>query len=236
MLVHSFESMAARDGDGIRFCVFLAGCPLKCVYCHNPDTQVRTGREMTHEELLKKIVRYKPYFANGGGVTFSGGEPLLWAEDIVILGQMLKDNGISYALDTSLCISLNDSVKRAIDSSELIIADLKFPSDELMYKYTHGSLALVLKCLEYIKASGKRFIVRSVIVPGINDSLDSLSEYLPLIESFEPEYWELLPFHTMGFFKYDDLGLENMLRDTPAMDMTRLDELKKQLKTKVKIK
>ncbi len=230
MFVHSFESMAARDGDGIRYCVFLSGCPLRCVYCHNPDTQKRGVKEMTPEEIAKKATRYKPYFKNGGGVTFSGGEPLLQASEIVRTGELLREKGIGYILDTSLVMPLTEDVKKAIDGADMILADLKFPSNEKMEKYTQGRLDNVLESLDYITATGKRCRVRTVVVPHINDSLDSLGEYLPVIEKVRPEAWELLPFHTMGFFKYEESGIDNPLKDTPDMKMEKMDLLKKQLR------
>lgn len=184
---------------------------------------------MTPEEVAKKASRYKPYFKNGGGVTFSGGEPLLQAEEIVRAGKCLEEKGIGYILDTSLAVPLTNSVKRAIDGAEMILADLKFPNGEMMKGYTGGDVKLVFDALEYIKSIGKRCRIRTVVVPGINDSIGVLSEYIPTIETVSPEAWELLPFHTMGFFKYEEGGMENPLKDTPPMDMTALDGLKKQL-------
>ena len=219
MLVHSFESMAAVDGDGIRYCVFLAGCPLRCVYCHNPDTQRGGGKRYTPEEIVLRARRYKVYFKNGGGVTFSGGEPLLQKE------------GIGYALDTSLAVPMSESVKNVILSSDLVIADLKFANSEDMEKYTGGDLRLVTDNLRFIAESGKRCWVRTVVVPGINDSVEKLLEYKALLYSIiTPEKWELLPFHTLGFDKYEALGLENPLKDTKPMDIERLHELEKAVK------
>ena len=235
MLVHSFESMGARDGDGIRFIVFLSGCPLRCVYCHNPDTWEAEGIEYTPEEIAKKALRYKPYFKNGGGVTFSGGEPLLQSEEIARTAELLLEKGIGYALDTSLAMPLTDSVKRAIEGADMILADLKFPDSEKMKKYTSRALEHTLNALSYVRDIGKRFILRTVVVPGVNDSVEALEEYLPLVERFSPEYWELLPFHTMGFFKYEEKGIENVLKDTPDLDVTRLSSIKAELRKKTEI-
>ncbi len=238
MFVHSFESMGARDGEGIRCIVFLSGCPLKCVYCHNPDTQKRGQREISPEELLKKVVRYKPYFKSGGGVTFSGGEPLMQSQEIVKAGKLLNKEGINYALDTSLAIPLTDSVKKAIDGADMILADLKFWDSLSMEEYTDSNLDYTLTALEYIKSINKRFVLRTVVVPEINDNTETLEKYIPLIERFKPEYWELLPFHTLGFFKYEEMCMENPLKDTPPMEKEKLERLKQKLrhKTDVKIK
>lgn len=184
---------------------------------------------MTPEDVAKKASRYKPYFKNGGGVTFSGGEPLLQAEEIVRAGKCLGEKGIGYILDTSLAVPLTDSVREAIAGAEMILADLKFPNAEAMRRYTGGDISLVLDALAYIKSIGKRCRIRTVVVPGINDSPEALREYIPTVESVSPEAWELLPFHTMGFFKYEESGMENPLKDTPPMDMTALEKIKKQL-------
>lgn len=235
MLVHSFESMGARDGEGIRFIVFLSGCPLRCVYCHNPDTWERTGRDCSPEEITKKALRYKPYFKNGGGVTFSGGEPLLQSEEIVKTAKLLKEKGIGYALDTSLALPLTDSVKTAIDGADMMLADLKFPDSEMMKTYTRGTLDFTLECLDYIKDTKKDLIIRTVVVPHINDREEILEKYISLVEKYSPKYWELLPFHTMGFFKYEENGIENPLKGTPALETSRLKELKDFLRGKTNI-
>lgn len=235
MLVHSFESMGARDGEGIRFVVFLAGCPLRCVYCHNPDTQEPSGKEYTPEEIAKKALRYKPYFKSGGGVTFSGGEPLLQSDEIVKTASLLKKEGISYALDTSLALPLTDSVKEALIGADMVLADLKFPTNDEMIKYTGRGLSHTLDALHFLSEKGKRFIIRTVVVPDINDNENKLSEYLTLAEQFSPEYYELLPFHTMGFFKYEEKGTPNPLANTPPMDKKKLDELKSFLGKKTHI-
>lgn len=232
MKVHSFESMAALDGDGIRYCIFLSGCPLRCVYCHNPDTQRGGGREYTPEEIVARARRYKVYFKNGGGVTFSGGEPLLQSAEIEKCIPLLKEEGIGYALDTSLAVPLTESVKNTLLSSDLIIADLKFATAEDMERYTGGDLSLVTDNLRFIHESGKRCWVRTVVVPGINDSVEALTEYKKLLYSIiTPEKWELLPFHTMGFDKYEALGLDNPLKDVKPMDIDKLRELEKAVKS-----
>ncbi len=191
---------------------------------------------MTPDEVARKAARYKPYFKKTGGVTFSGGEPLLQARDIAEAGKLLGNNGIGYVLDSSLSVPLTDSVKQAIDGAEMILADLKFPNNEKMERYTKGKLDNVLCCLDYISDIGKRCRIRTVVVPEINDTLDELKEYLPIVERVCPEAWELLPFHTMGFFKYEENGIDNPLKDTSAMDLNALDSLKEQLRVLTKVK
>lgn len=229
MRVHSFESMAAVDGDGLRYAIFLCGCPLRCAYCHNPDTWDAQGRSYTSQELMKKIKRYKPYMLAGkGGVTFSGGEPLLQARAINEIAPMLYDEGINYALDTSGVVPLTEDVKRAIDNSHLVICDLKFPTKDTFEKYAKGNLDRVIDTLNYLNKTGKRTWVRTVIVPGINDTREMIEKYTDIIKGMTNiEKYRLLGFHTMGFFKYDNLGYENPLKDTPGMDSKKLEELQK---------
>ena len=137
--IHSFESLAAVDGEGIRFDVFFTGCPLRCAYCHNPDTWHKGDIEMSAREVFEKARRYKPYFKNGGGVTFSGGEPLLNAKFINEIYPMLKSEGIGYCLDTSGSVELTDEVTQAIDNADMIILDIKFYNADDYTKWTKGN-------------------------------------------------------------------------------------------------
>lgn len=225
--IHSFESMAALDGDGIRYAVFFTGCPLRCAYCHNPDTWYRTGKEWTSQELVNKISRYKSYFKKGGGVTFSGGEPLLNAEFIAETGKLLKEQGINYAVDTSGSVALTDNVRTALDGADLVILDLKFYEPESYKKYTKGNFNNFVDIGKYCSEKGIRMWLRTVIVPGINDNEESIIKYAAFAKQFKFEKYELLAFHTMGFFKYENLGEENPLADTPPLDKSKLDELQK---------
>ena len=223
--IHSFESMAALDGDGIRYAVFFTGCPLRCVYCHNPDTWYKSGNEWSAEDLVKKVIRYKPYFKNGGGVTFSGGEPLLNAEFITEAGEMLKENGINYALDTSGSVELNENVKKTLDGAELVILDVKFFNEENYKKYTKGNYENFIKIGKYCTEQGIRLWLRTVIVPNINDDEESIKKYAEFSKQFKFEKYELLAFHTMGFFKYENLGIKNPLKNTNALDKEKLKQL-----------
>lgn len=230
MIVHSIESLAALDGMGLRCAVFLSGCPLRCVFCHNPDTwDPRAGKEYTPEELFIKIKRYKPYFRNGGGVTFSGGEPLMQAGEIVKLGRLLEADNIGYTLDTSGCLPLSGDVRKAILGAEHVICDLKFPDILTMKRFTGGEFSLVLDFLDFLAASKKRTWVRTVIVPGINDREEILDQYINILRPYGQaiEKYQLLAFHTMGFFKYRKLGIYNPLERTPPLSPERLDILQK---------
>ncbi len=226
-IIHSFESMATLDGEGIRYGVFFTGCPLRCVYCHNPDTWFGNGSEYTAEQLVKKIKRYKPYFNKGGGVTFSGGEPLLNAEFINEAYPLLKAEGIGYCLDTSGSVPLTDTVKACIDNADMVILDIKFYNEESYKKYTNGNFENFVKIGRYCTETGKRLWLRTVVVPNINDSEEEILKYKEFAKQFRYEKYELLAFHTMGFFKYENLKIENPLADTEPMDKDKLAVLQK---------
>ena len=227
--IHSFESLATRDGEGIRFGIFLGGCPLRCVYCHNPDTwDMKATKGYSPEELYTKIKRYTPYFrASGGGVTFSGGEPLLQAKALLPLCHKLTEGGISYTVDTSGALPLNEERREMLSMADHIILDLKFPSEEEYEKYTGASLAVVLDTLDFVTSQNKKIWVRTVVVPTINDSEEAMQRYLNVLLPYRDkiEKYELLPFHTMGFFKYENLGIRNPLSHLNALPMERKDFL-----------
>lgn len=227
--IHSFESMAALDGEGIRYAVFFTGCPLRCAYCHNPDTWYKSGREWSAHDLAEKIKRYKPYFKNGGGVTFSGGEPLLNAKFIIEAGRLLHDEGINYDIDTSGSVPLTDEVKAAFDGAELVILDVKFFDRESYRKYTKGDFDNFIAVGKYCTEKGIRLWLRTVVIPDINDNEQSIKKYAEFSKQFKFEKYELLAFHTMGFFKYENLEIENPLKNTPALDKGRLKKLQSYL-------
>lgn len=231
--IHSFESMATLDGQGIRYAVFFTGCPLRCVYCHNPDTWHKSGDLWESRDLVNKIKRYKPYFRNDGGVTFSGGEPLLNAAYICETGELLRAENINYAIDTSGSVSLSDSVKKALSGASLVILDIKFCNREDYEKYTNGNFDNFVAVGEYCTENNIPLWLRTVIVPGINDNEKSIDDYAEFSKQFKFERYELLAFHTMGFFKYDKLGYPNPLKGCQPLDKERLKQLQEYLDSKI---
>jgi len=153
-IIHSIESLAAVDGEGLRCCVFFAGCPLRCAYCHNPDTWKMEGTRITPETLVKKIARFKTYFGENGGVTFSGGEPLLQAKELKKAIELLKKNNIHTAIDTSGCIISKDSFE-ALKACDLVLLDIKMPDDEMYRKYINIPLSVPLETLDYLEKINK---------------------------------------------------------------------------------
>lgn len=232
--IHSFESLAAVDGDGLRCAVFMSGCPLRCIYCHNPDTWYRSENETDAASLVKKISRYKTYFGKDGGVTFSGGEPLLQAEFIQEAIPLLKEQEIGYIIDTSGICDLTPAVCEVLNNSQSVLLDLKFWDNESYLEYTGKGMKNVLDTLSYLDSIGKKTVIRTVIVPGINDSEEILDKYIELINGCSCiSKYELLAFHTMGFFKYENLGVENKLKNTPALSHDTLDMLQSYINTKI---
>ena len=273
--VHSLQSMGAVDGPGIRFCVFLQGCPLRCMYCHNPDTWLvevsengvetgsvltskvakrRLGTPYTAEELVNKILRYKTYFANGGGVTVSGGEPLMQAEFVTELFTLLHENGVHTCLDTSgnfpediselLPIPVESDVSngtvleirknspahekydRLLDVTDLVICDIKFTTEKDYRECTGGSLKKVQYFLDMVTKHAVPLWVRHVVVPGYTDSVEEVEAMADIARSYPTlEKIELLPFHKLCIPKYEALGIPFRCADIPECSKETIEKL-----------
>jgi pyruvate formate-lyase 1-activating enzyme len=224
--IHSLQSLGAVDGPGLRFLVFMQGCPLRCVYCHNPDTWAfEGGMEMNADTLLKKILRYKPYFKNGGGVTVSGGEPLMQPDFIAELFRLLKENGIHTALDTS-CSVTGEKAEMVLQYTDMVLADLKFATEHEYQKYCRGSLQRVEDFLRKTEEMKIPLWVRHVIVPGINDCVEDMWKIREKAEKYSNlEKIEWLPYHNLCIEKYESMKIPFPLRDTPNLSKERLQEL-----------
>lgn len=233
--VHSFESLAAVDGAGLRYGIFFVGCPLRCAYCHNPDTWNAKGTPYTAEELLNKIIRYVPYFKETGGVTFSGGEPLLQAEFLKELTELLRPRNIRYVVDTSGSAPLTQAAKQVLKGAQAVLLDVKFASEKEYQAYAGGSISPVMETLRFLEEENVPTVVRTVVVPHVNDSKERLAPYVELVRGFTcVKEYELLAFHTMGFQKYEKLGIPNPLAGTPALPPERLTELQAFVNGKLK--
>lgn len=226
--INSVETLGLVDGPGIRFVVFMNGCKLRCLYCHNPETWKIQDYNTTVSELVNKILRYKHYFKNNGGVTFSGGEPLLQLEFVKEVCKELKKEQIHIALDTAGVGNYDDEL---LDLIDLIIFDVKAVECQDYQNITGYKVYDSLKFLEKCQQKNKKMWIRQVIVPGINDTEENvlnLKEFVKKLKNVEKT--ELLPYHTMGKEKYERLGLEYKLKDTLDMNEDRCRELEKLLK------
>ncbi|MDH8701360.1 pyruvate formate lyase activating enzyme [Dysgonomonadaceae bacterium PH5-43] len=227
--IHSLESFGTVDGPGLRFVVFMQGCPLRCLYCHNPDTWDTTNTakiELTPQELLEEILKYKSFIAKGG-VTLTGGEPLLQAEFVTEFFKLCKQKGIHTALDTSGAV-FNDKAKEALKYTDLVLLDIKAISPELHKTITGVKIDNTLRFLDYLEEQDKDTWIRHVIVPGYTDNdkqLETLAEYISNYKIVKKV--ELLPYHTMGVNKYEQLGLKYKLEGVEPLSAERLNEIKK---------
>lgn len=224
--VHSLQSLGTVDGPGLRYVVFLQGCPLRCVYCHNPDTwDPAGGAVMDTEELVEKILRCRPYFGAEGGVTVSGGEPLLQAGFVTQLFARLKQEGVHTALDTSGAGDLGKA-PALLEVTDLVLLDLKFPTEEGYRQHCRGSLGQTEAFAALVAEKQVPLWVRHVVAPGLNDTLEDMAavkfwaQRQPTLEKIE---W--LPFHNLCLEKYQQLGVPFPLADTPPMDREKLDRL-----------
>lgn len=223
--VDSIETFGPVDGPGIRTVIFFSGCRLRCLFCHNPEMFQAKEKNMDVDTLVKKVLRSKPYFKrNQGGVTFSGGEPLLQIDFLIEVCKKLKNEKIHIALDTAgVGIGKYDEILSLVD---LVILDIKH-TDPLGYeKMTGQKQEEVEKFIISLNKSGKDVWLRQVIVPGLTDQeeyLKSLASYVKKIKNVKKI--EFLPFHHLGFEKYEKLGIKNPLKDTPEMDKESCDKL-----------
>ena len=232
--IHSFESFGTVDGPGIRFVVFLQGCPLRCKYCHNPDTWGSGGEEYTAEEVAGRVLRYKNYFGEKGGVTVSGGEPLLQIEFVTELFKILKGKGVHTCVDTS-GITFNASSfesvekhKALLEVTDLFLLDIKHIDDEACKKLTGHSNKNTLDFARFLSESGKKFWIRQVLVPNLTDEEESLQRTRAFIDTLQGvEKVEVLPYHTLGVVKYEKLGVEYPLKGVEAPTKERVQNAKR---------
>ncbi len=235
--IHSFESLGAVDGPNLRFVIFMQGCPLRCLYCHNPDSWNLSGAryKMTTDEVVKKVLSYKS-FIQKGGVTISGGEPLMQAEFVTELIDKLHKHSVSCAIDTSGAIELEKS-KEAIQASDLIILDIKDIDVAGSIELTGQDNKNTIKTLIFTEAINKPVWIRQVILEGytLNEQkLKRLGEFLSRFENIERI--ELIPYHTMGVHKWKELGLDYSLNGVKPATDEQIKKASKILKQFEKIK
>lgn len=233
--IHSFESFGTVDGPGIRFVVFLQGCPMRCLYCHNPDTWVTGGgTEYSAEEVAARALKYKNYFAGGGGVTVSGGEPMLQPQFVTQFFTIVKNAGVSTALDTSGVV-FNEADPHAYDGllavTDLVLLDIKHIDDYQHQRLTGHSNKNILAFARYLSDMDKPVWIRHVLVPGITDDDNYLHELKNFISTLKNvQKVEVLPYHSMGEVKYNKLGMDYPLHGTKPPSPERIKNAKEILK------
>jgi len=224
--IHSFNSLGAVDGPGVRFIVFMQGCPYRCPYCHNPDTRAFSGGvPYSPSQVADKAARYRTYFGENGGVTVSGGEPLCQSEFVAELFKVLHSKGINTCLDTA-GIKPDKNVKEVLSYTDTVLCDIKFPTEEAYLKRVGGSLESTLEFLKLCNKMGVRVIIRHVVVPTLTDTEESILKIKELLSDIEYEEIELLPFRKLCTQKYKALGIEFPLKDIPECSKETLNKLK----------
>lgn len=239
--IHSTESFGAADGPGVRFIIFTQGCRMRCRYCHNPDTWSIDGDEtcadMTADELLKKALRYKSYWKNNGGITVSGGEPLLQIDFLTDLFKKAKAEGINTCIDTAGNPFTREEpffskFRALMEYTDLLLLDIKEINPARHMEITGRDNANILDMARYLSEINKPVWIRHVLVPGLSDfdeDIDALAEFIGTLKNVERV--EVLPYHTLGKFKWENLGIEYTLGDTKSPSPERIENAKKKLGT-----
>ncbi len=228
--INSIQTLGAVDGPGVRFIVFMQGCNLRCGCCHNPDTwEICDKNEYTAYDLAEKCARYKEYFGKEGGITVSGGEPLLQAKFVKELFKECKKRQIGTCLDTSGSI-MNDDVKAVLELCDIVLLDIKYTTDEDYKKYVGCSLEKPLHFLDYLSEKNIPTIIRQVIIPTLNDNSENINALKSIIKDHKNIVkTELLPFKKLCSVKYDKLGLDFKFKALPEPCQNTIKALEKEL-------
>lgn len=228
--IHSIETMGLSDGPGIRFVTFFQGCSLRCKYCHNPDTwKLHDGNEITAKELVNKAIRYSPYFkSSGGGITCSGGEPLLQPEFLIEYLKLCKENGLHTAIDTSGYGV--GSYQEILKYTDLVILDIKHVEASGFTSLTGGDMKIFWDFVKELNQSNAKLWIRHVVVPGITDNMDKLYKLKEILMNFKRvENLQLLPYHNLGAHKYEDMGISYSCSNIEPMCADKVQAMEKKL-------
>ena len=224
--IHSIQTLGTVDGPGVRFVAFLQGCPLRCGCCHNPDTwATEGGTPYTAAELVEKAGRYRTYFGDKGGITLSGGEPLLQAAFTAEVFSLCRSHGIHTCLDTSGCI-LTEAVKTVLAVTDRVLLDIKYTNDEDYRTHVGCSYTAIRDFLAYLDEQGIPTTLRQVIIPTINDTVEKVAA-LQALAAEHPcvDKVELLPFRKICQVKYDQMGIPFPFGDLPELDAEKMTVL-----------
>lgn len=238
--IHSVESFGSADGPGVRYIIFLQGCAMRCKYCHNPDTWAsqKDVKMQTADELLKTALRYKPYWRETGGITISGGEALLQIDFLVDLCKKAKEQGVHVTIDTSGNPFTKEEpffskFQELIQYVDLFMLDIKHIDNAKHEELTGQKNENILEMAKYLSENGKTMWIRHVLVPGITTDEKYLKELHDFIETLDTvERVEVLPYHTLGVFKWKELGLPYALEGVETPTKEQLDKANEILETK----
>ena len=228
--IHSFESFGAVDGPGIRYIIFMQGCPLRCKYCHNRDTwNINEGTEYNVSEVINKALKCKPYMlaSEGGGITVSGGEPLLQAKFVTELFKEAHKNGITTCLDTAGSLVINDQIKELLKHTDTVLLDIKHIDEEKAKELTGMSNKNELEFAKYLSDNGIDMWIRQVLVPGYTDDVEDLKKTREFIDTLKTvKKVEVLPYHSFGKNKWTDMGYEYPLEgvEMPTKEQIKIAE------------
>lgn len=229
--VHSIESFGSVDGPGVRFVIFLQGCTMRCQFCHNPDTwQLHKGQLMTAEELLNQAVRFRPYWGNEGGITVSGGEALLQIDFLIELFTLAHKEGVNTCLDTSAApydpenAAWMAKFDKLMGVTDTVLLDIKEIRDDAHRKLTGHSNKNILACAKHLSELGIPVWIRHVLVPGVTDNDEDLHALRAFIDTLDNvERVEVLPYHTLGVYKYEQLGIDYPLKGVEPPTKERIE-------------
>ena len=232
--IHSTESFGSVDGPGIRFLIFLQGCPMRCQFCHNPDSwKAGVGEEKTADELLDQAERFRSYWGDKGGITVSGGEALLQIDFLIELFEKAHQRGINTCLDTSAQLFTRNGVffekfQRLMVVTDTVLLDIKHVNDEAHRKLTKHTNRNILDCARYLSDIKKAVWIRHVLIPGITDKDEYLIELRNFLKTLDNiQRIDVLPYHTMGIYKYEKLGIDYPLKDVLPPSTDRVENAKR---------
>lgn len=233
--IHSQESFGTVDGPGIRYVLFLQGCPMRCLYCHNPDTwQANAGKEMTAQQVVDNYLKNREFYTNGG-ITVTGGEPLMQTEFVTGLFRLAKKEGIHTCLDTSGIIFEPQKLSILLQYTDLVLLDIKHIDPEKHKKLCGADNTAVLKFAKYLEQKNIPVWIRHVVVEGITDDKDDLFELGRFIGRLKNvKALDVIPYHTMGVSKYQSLGIDYPLCGIDATDITKAEQAKKHITDGIK--
>ncbi len=231
--VHSLESFGAADGPGLRYVVFLQGCHMRCKYCHNPETwSLEGGEEWSAKDLFDKVYRYKNYWKNGGGITVSGGEPLLQIDFLIEFFKLAKAKGVHTTIDTAgnpftMEEPFISKFNELMEVTDLFMLDIKEMDEAKHKELTKWTNSNIIAMAKYLSDNGKAMWIRHVLVPDLTDGEKELNELKALIDELKTvEKVEILPYHTLGLFKWENIGVDYPLKESvpPTLDQIKKAE------------